>query len=230
MGRTKKVAAIVQWPLQQAHYKCSGDYELMRLSTTVLAMSLIATRVFAEVSLSKDFSEQVNSAPSSSSQSESDSSSSLPATINSQVNVSKNSLAPFVTDGCSMWIDGTPNQPWLWRHCCVAHDRAYWIGGTTDERRKSDQDLQKCVKDVAGQMMADYMYTLVIPGGSPYWMTPYRWGYGWSYFDEGKLRGFKTLSEEELAQAQALIPDAEKTIAEDAIQHPANFKITERHK
>lgn len=56
----------------------------------------------------------------------------------------------------------------------MAHDRDYWLGGTNAERRKSDQNLQKCVNEVAGQMMAEYMYTFVIPGGSPYWMTPYR--------------------------------------------------------
>jgi hypothetical protein len=153
------------------------------------------------------------------------SSSSQSSDHNSQAGPTKNMLAPFTTDGCSMWIDGPLNQPWLWRHCCVSHDRIYWIGGTATERRKSDQDLQKCITDVAGKFMGDSMYMGVMPGGSPYWVTPYRWGYGWSYFESGKLRGYKSLNEEELAQANALIPDAEKTIAQDASDHPANFRF-----
>ena len=174
---------------------------------------------------------------SSTSLSDSDSTSSSEAQIASELvsrqtnetRLPKNTLAPFTTDGCSMWIDGTSNQPWLWRHCCVAHDRDYWIGGTAMERHTSDQRLQKCVTDIAGKFMGDYMYTFVIPGGSPYWLTPYRWGYGWSYLEEGKLRGYKSLNDDELAQVKALIPDAEKTIVEDAIQHPSDFKIPERH-
>ncbi|RYY73623.1 MAG: hypothetical protein EOO52_16545 [Gammaproteobacteria bacterium] len=56
------------------------------------------------------------------------------------------------------------------------------------------------------------------------------WGYGWNYLDAGKLRGYKTLSEDDLAQVQALIRDSEKTIAEDANEHPASFKIPEGSK
>lgn len=146
----------------------------------------------------------------------------------SQSSHPKSVLNPFATDGCSMWIDGTPRQPSLWRHCCVAHDKAYWIGGTAHERRKADQALQVCVRDLAGRMMGDYMYTFVIPGGSPYWLMPYRWGYGWSYLENGMPRGYKTLTDEELAQVNALAPQTEKTIADDAAAHPVNFKIPEQ--
>jgi len=225
----------------------------MRLLTVLPAVVSVAILGFVDASLSQDYAVQASSMEFSSSTSSSPQYSSQQASssqswtdsgsISSSDNqiVSelpsqqielknrRNNLAPFTTDGCSMWIDGTPNQPWLWRHCCVAHDRDYWIGGTAMERRASDQRLHKCVMDIAGKFMGGYMYTFVIPGGSPYWLTPYRWGYGWSYLEEGKWRGYKSLSDDELAQANALIPDAEKTITEDAIQHPADFKIPERH-
>ena len=212
----------------------------MRPSTLSSIVGLIALFIFSANSRSQNgvagpvnvehFSSAESSMQSSLSPSKDDKSiqeNSVPQTSisNSQAVSTKSWLAPFTTDGCSMWIDGPPNQPWLWRHCCVAHDRAYWIGGTAAERRKSDQDLQKCITDVAGKFMGDSMYMGVMPGGSPYWVTPYRWGYGWSYFDAGKLRGYKSLNEDELAQANALIPDAEEKIAFDAIDHPANFRF-----
>lgn len=131
-----------------------------------------------------------------------------------------NTLTPFVTDGCSLWIDGTPSQPGLWRHCCVLHDKAYWIGGTAQDRRRADQALQTCVSDLGGKLMGNYMYSFVIPGGNPYWLMPYRWGYGWKYLEAGKPRGYKTLTEAERVQVNLLMPQAEAVIAADAISHP----------
>ena len=214
----------------------------MRLSNRLPAVALIVMLLFSETSRSQNTLEQQDSVKYFNSETSMQSSSALPrevrrgqessvsqfSSIQSQTRSLTTILAPFTTDGCSMWIDGPPNQPWLWRHCCVAHDRVYWIGGTAAERRKSDQDLQKCITNVAGRIMGDSMYMGVLPGGSPYWVTPYRWGYGWSYFDAGKLRGYKNLSEEELNQVNALIPAAEKTIAQDAIEHPANFKTPQK--
>jgi hypothetical protein len=139
--------------------------------------------------------------------------------------VSKDTLKPFTTDGCSMWIDGPPNAPYLWRHCCVAHDKAYWMGGPQELRATADKALQQCIANLAGVAMADYMYAGVIAGGSPIWITPYRWGYGWSYLDAGKPRGYKLLTDAEQAQVTALMPQAEQTIADDAIKHPSSSKI-----
>ena len=132
-----------------------------------------------------------------------------------------NSLKPFSTDGCSMWIDGTPAHPYLWRHCCVAHDKAYWIGGSAQQHADADGALQACVTTAIGAGMGDSMYMGVIMGGSPIWLTPYRWGYGWNYLEEGKLRGYKSLTDEAQAQVAELLPQAEQIIAQDAIKHPA---------
>jgi hypothetical protein len=41
-------------------------------------------------------------------------------------------LAPFTSDGCSVFPDGTALQQSLWLQCCRAHDYAYWKGGTHD--------------------------------------------------------------------------------------------------
>jgi hypothetical protein len=199
-----------------------GRSELMRFSLLLANASLasllgaaqpgLAENAFLGTTLSYSSVSEVSSEQSSSASSH-----------------SKSVLSPFSTDGCSMWIDGTPRQPSLWRHCCVAHDKAYWIGGTAHERRKADQALQVCVRGLAGRVMGDYMYTFVIPGGSPYWLMPYRWGYGWSYLENGMPRGYKTLSDSELAQVNALASQTEKTIADDAATHPINFKIPEHN-
>lgn len=132
-----------------------------------------------------------------------------------------NELKPFTTDGCSMWIDGPLEQPNLWRHCCVAHDLDYWKGGSKEQRKKSDEDIQACVKEAQGPGMANYIYTNVRWGGSPYWMSSYRWGYGWDYFDGLLPRGYKIPTPEEERLIDQAMPAAQQVIAEDAIKNPA---------
>lgn len=133
-------------------------------------------------------------------------------------------LKPFTTDGCSMWFDGTPEQPHLWRHCCVAHDLDYWQGGTEEQRLKSDERIRTCVSEAQGKAMADYMYANIRWGGSPYWMTNYRWGYGWDYWDGFLQRGYKKPSAGEQEQIDALMPAAKRLVAEDAVNYPAGGK------
>lgn len=90
-------------------------------------------------------------------------------------------IRPFTTDGCSDFPDGTPTHKTLWRACCVAHDKAYWQGGTYDERRKADKELRRCVAHVGEPGIAALMLAGVRVGGSPYWPTRFRWGYGWPW-------------------------------------------------
>lgn len=139
--------------------------------------------------------------------------------------VAPDTLKPFATDGCSMWIDGTPKHPYLWRHCCVAHDKAYWVGGAQQLRLAADKALQACVTELTGDGMANYMYFFVTTGGSPMWLTPYRWGYGWSYMAARKPRAYKLLTDAEQAQVAALMPQAEQVIAEDTLKHPASSGV-----
>lgn len=107
-------------------------------------------------------------------------------------------LTPFHSDGCSRFPDGTPEQPTLWRHCCAAHDAAYWAGGTEAQKRLADQQLAQCVSDAGQAGVARLMLTGVAVGGQPFWPTPFRWGFGWP-----QGRGYAPLSPEEQAQVRA---------------------------
>ncbi|WP_191968540.1 helicase [Cellvibrio sp. KY-GH-1] len=136
-------------------------------------------------------------------------------------------LKPFTTDGCSVWIDGPPDRPNLWRHCCVAHDLAYWIGGTRTERKQADQVLKQCIKDAEQPLIADPTYHGVRLGGGPYWPSTYRWGYGWDFFSGSRLggrwvRGYQRPSAAEQAQIDLLKPAALLLIEEDARRYPAD--------
>ena len=91
-------------------------------------------------------------------------------------------LAPFRSDGCSAFPDGTIKQQQLWLRCCVEHDLAYWQGGTYDQRLHADRDLAQCVAATGEAKVAKLMLAGVRVGGSPLWPTAFRWGYGWPYF------------------------------------------------
>lgn len=106
-------------------------------------------------------------------------------------------LKPFTTDGCSAFPDGTFNQQSLWVECCIQHDIAYWKGGTYEERLKADKKLEACVTDIGQPGIASIMLNGVRAGGSPYFPTSYRWGYGWPY-----LRGYKAFSPQDKQQVR----------------------------
>jgi len=108
-------------------------------------------------------------------------------------------ISPFSTDGCSMFPDGTLEDKTLWQKCCVEHDKRYWRGGTYDERKAADGQLKQCVASVGKPKIAALMLAGVRMGGSPYWPTPFRWGYGWPY-----MRGYKALTKAELAAVEAM--------------------------
>ncbi|MDH5711942.1 MAG: FAD-binding oxidoreductase [Gammaproteobacteria bacterium] len=114
-------------------------------------------------------------------------------------------LEPFTTDGCSSFPDGTPAQQSLWAECCIRHDLAYWKGGSYEERLDADRALEACVARVGEPAIAAVMLAGVRVGGSPYFPTFYRWGYGWPF-----PRGYKVLSTEEQQQVK---------------QHLAQFKL-----
>jgi hypothetical protein len=109
-------------------------------------------------------------------------------------------LRPFTTDGCSDFPDGTPSHKTLWLTCCTEHDKTYWQGGTYDERRKADEALQRCVAKVGEPGIAALMLAGVRVGGSPYWPTRFRWGYGWPW-----PRGYRALTPAERDQIQRLL-------------------------
>lgn len=106
-------------------------------------------------------------------------------------------LKPFTTDGCSAFPDGTFDQQQLWLQCCTAHDESYWRGGTEEERDLADRELRTCVAGVGEPAIAALMLAGVRVGGSPYFPTRFRWGYGWSY-----PRFYGPLTTEELEQVR----------------------------
>ena len=106
-------------------------------------------------------------------------------------------MKPFSTDGCSMFPDRSLVGKADWCQCCLAHDLAYWRGGTADERLEADLALKSCVLSATGSgQLADLIFAGVRTGGGPYFFTPYRWGYAWSF---GRM--YKPLSAAEEAQS-----------------------------
>jgi len=112
-------------------------------------------------------------------------------------------LAPFESDGCSAFPDGTLVQRELWLQCCEAHDLAYWQGGTYDDRREADLELRQCVAKVGQEQISKLMLAGVRVGGTPFLPTTFRWGYGWPY-----PRGYRPATNEEQQQIDRLREDA----------------------
>ena len=162
-------------------------------------------------------------------------------------------LQPFSTDGCSMFMDGPVWAPNRWRHCCVAHDLAYWQGGTQAQRLAADQALRACVARAQDDFTADTMYAGVRWGGHPDWPVSYRWGYGWGLVSadapgvkalqglavgdlalgdlaQGNvgLLGYAALTPAEQAQVDALMPQALALMAEDARRQPPHSATPEQ--
>ncbi|MDP6343566.1 MAG: hypothetical protein QF578_19175 [Alphaproteobacteria bacterium] len=92
---------------------------------------------------------------------------------------------PFTTDGCSggmSWAWRTfLRRPPPWEGECVTHDRAYWQGGSPDERRESDRILAAAVARRGYPIIAAALYYAIRLGGHPWWPFPWRWGFGWDW-------------------------------------------------
>lgn len=113
-------------------------------------------------------------------------------------------LQPFRSDGCSLFPDRSHLLAADWCACCVAHDLAYWRGGTAQQRAQADTDLKACVSQASGNpLLGPLMYAGVRLGGLPDWRTPFRWGYGWP-----QQRAYGPLSDAEQRQAEALTPSS----------------------
>ncbi len=109
-------------------------------------------------------------------------------------------LEPFSTDGCSRFPDGPPNDPQRWHNCCVDHDKTYWLGGSYSQRLAADNTLKECISKTENPHLANIMRAGVRAGGSPFWLTPYRWSYGWPY-----TRGYREVTGNERKQAKTLL-------------------------
>jgi len=111
---------------------------------------------------------------------------------------SASDLHDFTSDGCTLFPDGNSKDRALWCDCCLAHDIAYWQGGTKVERKRADEKLRACVMDsTRNKALADMMYDGVRAGGHPAFPTWYRWGYGWKY---GRKYSPLTVQEKQLVR------------------------------
>ena len=69
-----------------------------------------------------------------------------------------------------------------WCSCCLAHDLAYWRGGTEQDRLNADIALKNCVQQsTKNPVLANLMFEGVRLGGTFTFFTSYRWGYGWKW-------------------------------------------------
>lgn len=112
-------------------------------------------------------------------------------------------LKPFASDGCSLFPDRSLISEEDWCSCCFVHDIAYWRGGTKAEREAADVALRDCVTEKTGnRAFGQLMYEGVRVGGSPYFLTWYRWGYGWPF-----ERKYQALTVEEQRTAERKLAD-----------------------
>lgn len=119
------------------------------------------------------------------------------------VGCASSGLKPFSSDGCSLFPDRALIGKADWCECCELHDMAYWRGGTAQQREAADKALRDCVlKKTNNKVLAETMYEGVRVGGSPYFYTWYRWGYGWSYG-----RDYQPLTLEEMANAERQVKE-----------------------
>lgn len=89
-------------------------------------------------------------------------------------------LQEFETDNCTLFANGTVQEPDLWKHCCFEHDLRYWFGGSFPERDVADLHLKQCVQKVAGKTWADLIYKGVRFGHQSPIQHRLHWGWGWA--------------------------------------------------
>lgn len=99
---------------------------------------------------------------------------------------------PFTSDGCSSSPNGPPDDPEKWRDFCRVHDYRYWRGGKLSERLEADRELATSMEAAGNPFMGRVYFVGVRLGGSPWWPTPWRWGYGWNY-----PYGYRALTDDE---------------------------------
>jgi len=104
-------------------------------------------------------------------------------------------IKEFQSDGCTCFFNGTRSQPSLWREDCLAHDYAYWRGGSFQQRKRADLLLRNQIRRKGAPITAFLVYVGVRLGGSPWLPTPWRWGFGWNCFPLGYREWTQEMSE-----------------------------------
>lgn len=88
-------------------------------------------------------------------------------------------IAPFMTDFCTDFPEGTLHRPNLWKNCCIKHDMAYWVAGSKKQRKQADWRLHQCVEEVGGKFYASLIYRGVLLGHHSPIKSKTRWGWAW---------------------------------------------------
>lgn len=118
--------------------------------------------------------------------------------------VSAQGIKSFETDGCTMYPDGTSDNPSLWYHCCLEHDLRYWVGGDREDQKISDLKLKQCVRKVSTTWRAEIMYRGIRLGHLSPIKSKYKWGWGWK-----TPKKFSSLTNDEKAEALRMLEDAQ---------------------
>ena len=84
---------------------------------------------------------------------------------------------PFITDGCTFFIDGIPNTTTQWKTCCIKHDFRYWVGGTSKIMDYSDQELSRCIRTKTNSVISSIVYFGVRLGHYSPIKNKYKWNW-----------------------------------------------------
>ena len=81
---------------------------------------------------------------------------------------------PFESDGCTL-------APDLWfTECCIAHDLAYFQGGTPADRKDADDKLYRCLREHHTIILAWVYWAAVRAMGHKFWPAPVK-PEGWNW-------------------------------------------------
>lgn len=84
----------------------------------------------------------------------------------------------FSTDACSFWPNSMAGRDW--GACCVAHDAAYWCGGTAEMKAEADRVLRECIETIQPGMGYATWAAFKATHHS-YLPLPWRWGNAYPY-------------------------------------------------
>jgi hypothetical protein len=89
-----------------------------------------------------------------------------------------NKLKPFVSDGCPRLgkMISYPRED-HWQLCCVEHDKAYWKGGSLEQKQQADSAFHSCVSERGSADAARLMYYSLRSVQKASQVQ--NWGYGW---------------------------------------------------
>ena len=120
-------------------------------------------------------------------------------------------VSTFVSNGCTLFPEGTRAQPKKWEHCCVEHDLFFWAGGTRAERDVADIGLRECVAKTGERNIARLMYNGIRAGyRSPIRLGKQGWGNAW----QGRRVPYTKLTETETLEILQALEQQEPEVNE----------------